>query len=197
MDTGALIIFLISCGLLGAALVAAYFILQERRRVWSELAAQTGLGFEPGNYWGRTMSVAGTYRGRALKLDTFRVRVGKNNSVFTRIVVQIENRPGLRLALNRQGLGRKIGKLLGQTEIQTGDDELDRLYFIKGQPEALVVRLLASGYLRQKLLATSFNNLNVEGPAVSYEKRGFQTDSEALLSIFGLLSDMADTIERM
>jgi hypothetical protein len=197
MDIGPLVVLLVTLGLLVTGLAVSYFILKERRRAWSELASQVGLGFEPGSYWGQTMCVAGTFRGRPLTLDTFRVRTGKNSVLYTRISVKIENRPGLSLALSKEGLGSKIGKLLGSAEIQTGDDELDRSYVIKGQPEASVVRLLSNGYLRQKILASSFNHLNVNDVAVSYDKRGFQSDPEALLTTFGLMSDLADTVERM
>ena len=42
------------------------FILRERRRAWSELAAQACLAFDPGSFWGHSMSVTGVLRGRNL-----------------------------------------------------------------------------------------------------------------------------------
>jgi hypothetical protein len=197
MDIGVFVALLVTLGSVFILLGVSYFILKERRRAWDELASQTGLSFEPGSFWGRTMSLTGTFRGRPLKLDTFRVQMGRNSVLFTRIRVKIENRNGVRLSLRKEGLGSKLGKLLGASDIQTGDDELDRRYMIKGQPQDFVVRLLSIVNLRQKILASSINAINVDEAGVSYEKRGFQANLEGLLAMFGLLSDLADAVERM
>ena len=177
--------------------VIAFLRYQTRRRAWSELAMRTGLTLESAGFLGLSQRVTGAYRGRALTLDTFTRRSGEHSTTYTRIVVPVNNASSLRLTLYEQGLLSEIGKLLGAQDIQTGDPELDRRFIIKGQPEDVIVRLLTSGGLYDKLLQARSLNLRVEGGQVRFEKRNIESDVDYLQSLFDLLSDLAEAVERV
>lgn len=182
---------------LAVIVVIAYLRYQARRRAWSELAARTGLTLEPAGFLGLSQRVTGAYRGRALTLDTFTRGSGKNSTAYTRIVAPVNNAASLRLALYEQGLLSEIGKLLGAQDIQTGDPELDRRFIVKGQPEDVVVRLLTLGGLDVKLLQARSLNLRLDGDQLRWEKRHVESDVDYLQSLFDLLSDLAEAVERV
>jgi hypothetical protein len=177
--------------------VIVFLRYQARRRAWGELAMRTGLTCEPAGFLGLSQRVTGAYRGRALTLDTFTRRSGEHSTTYTRIVVPVNNASSLRLELYEQGLLSEIGKLLGAQDIQTGDQELDRRFIIKGQPEDAIVRLLTSGGLYDKLLQARSLNLRVDGGQVRWEKRNVESDVDYLQSLFDLLSDLAEAVERV
>ena len=170
------------------------YSLQSRRRAWSELAARTGLTFESGSFWG-TPTVTGTYRG--LTLDTFTRSSGKSSTTYTRIVLFVNNQANLYLAMYEETIFSKIGKFFGTQDIQIGDDEFDRRFMIKGQPEEDVTRLLNDSTLRTKIMAARSLNIEVDGRELHFEERYVNLDLDYTQSLFDLLTDIAVGVEQI
>jgi hypothetical protein len=187
--------FLFVAGLLVVFGVIAYLRRQARQQAWSELAARTGLTFEPGGIFSRTV-VTGNYRGRPLTLDTFTRHSGKNSTTYTRIQLGVNNPSALSLAIYDENVLSKVGKALGVQDIQTGDDELDRRFIIKGQPEPVIASLFTSISLRQKLLEAHSVHVEVKGQQVYWQQRGAESNADYLQSLFDLLSDLAEAVDR-
>jgi hypothetical protein len=187
--------FLIVISLLVLFGVIAYLRRQARQQAWSELAARTGLTFEPGGIFA-PMVVAGNYRGRPLTLDTFTRRTGKNSTTYTRIQLGANNPSALSLAIYDENVLSKLGKALGMQDIQTGDDELDRRFTIRGQPEPMIISLLASISLRQQLLQARSVHVEVKGQQVYWQQRGAESNADYLQFVFDLLSDLAEAVGR-
>jgi hypothetical protein len=182
-------------GVLAIAVGIAFARWRVRLRAWSELAARSGLSLEPGNLFSPPR-VSGAYRGHHLRLDTFSRGTSKNRTTYTRIVVHLDNRAGVRLALYQEDVFNKIGKMFGQKDVQTGDEEIDRRFMIRCEPEMFAARLFTSINLRSKLLQARSLNLSVEGPELYFEQRGAETNGEYLQFLFDMLIDLAEFVER-
>jgi hypothetical protein len=142
--------------------------------------------------------MTGTYRGRSLTLDTFTRGGGADSAPtsYTRIVIFVNNQSHFYLALYEESVFSKIGKLFGAQDIQIGDEEIDRRFMIKGQPESVIVSLIATSGLHQKLLKARSLNLEMDGRELYFEEQGVEMDVNYLRFLFDLLSDMAEAIER-
>ncbi len=193
--TTTLLPFLLVVGILVLFTVLAYLRRQARQQAWSELAARTGLALEPGGIFS-PMRVTGYYRGRPLTLDTFTRSSGKSSTTYTRIRLGVNNPPALSLAIYDENVLSKIGKALGMQDVQTGDDELDRRFTIKGQPEPVIARLLTSIGLRQKLLEARSLHVEVKDRELHFEQRGAESNADHLQFLFDLLSDLAEAVDR-
>jgi hypothetical protein len=187
--------FLIVVGVLVLFAVLAYLRRLARQQAWSELAARTGLTFEPGGLFS-PMRITGTYRGHPLTLDTFTRRSGKNSTTYTRIMLSVNNPSALTLAIYDENVLSKVGKALGMQDIQVGDDELDRRFTIKGQPEPVIAGLLTSIGLRQKLLEARSLHVDVKDRELHFEQRGAESNADHLQFLFDLLSDLAEAVDR-
>ena len=190
-----LLLFLLVIGLLVAFVVLAYLRRQARQQAWSELAAHTGLTFEPGGLFS-PMRITGAYRGHALTLDTFTRRSGKNSTTYTRILLSVNNPSALSLAIYDENVLSKLGKALGMQDIQVGDDELDRRFTFKGQPQPVIAGLLTSIGLRQKLLEARSVHVEVKGQEVYWQQRGAESNADHVQFLFDLLSDLAEAVDR-
>jgi hypothetical protein len=197
MDSGEISIFVIVLGLMAIVVVFSIFNSRARQAGWREAASQAGLAYEPGSFWGKSPFISGVFHGRSLALDTFSTNTGKNRTTYTRLVVALENPAAISLSLSGEGLGSKMGKLVGMKEIQLGDAEFDSRFFVRGEPEMAVQRLLANSSLRQKLLDARSVNIEVHDRTIRYQKRGFESNPETLLSLFDLLSELSVNVERL
>jgi len=187
--------FLLVIGLLVIFGAIAYLRRQARQQAWGELAARTGLTFESGGLFS-PMRVTGTYRGHPLTLDTFTRSTGKNSTTYTRIQMGANNPSALSLAIYDENVLSKVGKALGMQDIQTGDDELDRRFTIKGQPEPMIASLFTSIGLRQKLLQARSVHVEVRGQQVYWQQRGAESNADHLQFLFDLLGDLAEAVDR-
>jgi hypothetical protein len=197
MDTGEISIFVIFFGLLAVILVFVFINRRARRAVWGELGSQLGLNYYPGNYWGKSPSVNGTYHGHSLVLDTFSRGAGNNRTVYTRIGVEVNNPTELILSISGEGVGSGLKKMFGAKEILVGDEALDAKLFIQGSPEMTVQRLLSGTSLRQKLLETQYLNIELKSKQIVYQKRGFEANPDKLLFVFNLMADIAEAVDRL
>lgn len=181
----------------GLAVWAAASILrrQVQRQAWNELASLAGLTFEPQGFFS-PMWVTGQYRGRNLVLDTCTRGRGRYSTVYTRILVSVNNSFGLSLELYEQSALGEIAQALGAQDIQAGNASLDRRFVIKGRPEDAIVSVLAAGNLSDKLMAARSVDIRVNGREVRFEQRGTELDIRYVQFLFDLLNDLADAIER-
>ena len=203
-DAGALLPFLAFCamqvlffaGIFALVFGALYFTRQAQQKAWGELAARTGLTFEPGGFFGPVPRVTGAYRSHSLTLDTFTRGSGKHRHTYTRIVLFVNNQANVYLALYQEGVFSKIGKFFGMQDIQVGDEEVDRKFIIKSKPENYAASLFTSISLRDQLLKTRTLNVEVDGRELTFEQMGLLTDVEYLKFLFDLLCQLAERVEQ-
>jgi hypothetical protein len=182
-------------GIVALVVGIAYFSRQARLRAWGELASRLGLTLEPGSFF-VSPRVTGTYRGRPLTLHTFTRGSGRHRHTYTRVHIGLENPAGIRFAVYQEGVFSAIGKLFGMQDVQIGDEELDRRFVIKSQPESFAASLVTSISLRGKLLQARSVNIEVEGGEVTHTQHGVLMDVEYLRFVFELLCEVADFVGR-
>jgi hypothetical protein len=182
-------------GFVVVAVVVAYTTRRARTRAWEELSFRHGLTLEPGSFF-VSPRLTGGYRGHQLTLDTFTRRTGKSSTIYTRIVLFVNNQDNVYFALYEEGVFSKIGKFFGSEDVQIGDEEVDRRFIIKSRPEGFAVRVFTSIGLRSRLLQARRLNIEVDGRELYFEQVGSLTDAEYLQFLFDLLSEMADFVER-
>jgi len=187
---------LLTLALIGLVMVINYFIIQGRRKAWQDLSERIGAAYEAGNYWFGRPQVSGVYQQHRFKLDSFTRSTGKSSTTYTRLVVELNSTSGLVLSIQQEGFFSKIGKALGRKEIQLDDEEIDRRFVIKGQPETEVRRVLSSLGMRQRLLEAPELHVNIKDQAVRHEKRGFETDPNTLIALLDVLCALANAIDR-
>ncbi len=189
---------LLGLGLIALILVIRLVVVAIRRKAWSGLAERAGLSFAPGNFFGRGMSVSGLYRSGPLRMEPFVFRSGRSSSTYTRITLPTPGAPSdFFLLINTEGIFSRLGKLLGMKDIQTGDEDLDRRFLIRGKPEADVVRLLRSASLRPALLAAPSFQLRLENGQVDLQKQGVVVQHKALLALLDLAVSLAGEVDEM
>ncbi len=188
--------FLFFVGVLALVLGAIYFSRQAQRKAWGELAARTGLTFEPGSFLGGGARVTGAYHNHPLTLDTFTRGSGKSRTTYTRIVLFVDNPANIYLALYQESVFSKIGKFFGMQDFQIGDEEVDRRFIIKSKPESFAASLFTSISLRQQLLQARVLNVEVDGRELTFEQVGLLNDVEYLKFLFDLLCQLAERVEQ-
>ena len=192
-------IILLQClffvGVFALVFAVAYFGRRAQQTAWSDLAARTGLTFEPGGFFGPVPRVTGAYRGHPLTLDTFTRGSGKNRTTYTRIVLFVNNAANVYLALYQESVFSKIGKFFGMQDIQIGDEEIDRRFIIKSKPESFAASPFTSISLRQQLLQARVLNVEVDGRELTFEQVGVLKEAEYLKFLFDLLSQLAEKVE--
>jgi hypothetical protein len=182
---------------IGVALIAIVFTVianQARMRAWTELAERTGLQLTGGGMFSRPR-LEGSYRGHSTSLYTFTRHTGKSSHTYTVVEVQVNPSTAFELAIFKQSLLSQVGKLMGMKDIEIGDEELDRRFVFRGQPEADIRRLLASGSLRQKLLDSSNLNIRLEGQALKHTQGGVERNVDRLQALFDLMVELAEGID--
>jgi hypothetical protein len=184
----------------GALIFATFFGLlhwsqQAHTQAWQEVATRAHLTFVPGNLFKRP-HVVGTFRERALKLNTYMTGGAKNRSSWTRITLAVNNPADVYLSLHDEGVLSAIGKMLGAEDVQTGDEEFDRRFVVKSRPPTFATELFAWRGLRLRLMQARSLNVEVKGSELCFEKRGIEKDVNNLLFLFDLLYDLAEAVEQ-
>jgi hypothetical protein len=165
-------------------------------QIWRELAARTGLTYERGVGQLRPRLV-GMYRNRTLTSDV--IEMGGNSPFpveYSRVVLPINNQANIYMKLSTKGKSIKTDKFL-----ETPQKEFDRQW-VTSRPADFAINLFDSTDLRQRLLqAPYWFEIKVDRHKIHFEG-GFVAmgmtfiDPSTLQSVFDLLSDLADAIEK-
>jgi hypothetical protein len=169
------LVLILSVGLTVLAVAFTIMRVRAQRRIWQELA--------------------GVYRGRSLNQYVITRGTSKNRTSYTIVALGLRQPTGMTFSIYEENVFNRIGKALGKSDIQTGDQEMDDRFIIQGQPEIDMQHLLAQFNVRQRLLDTPHLNLKLDGNRLIFERQGVQTNVEYLQKVFDLLSELADGVE--
>ena len=163
--------------LLVIALVIWAAVIQQRRTDANlqKLAAQLGLEFRPARNWLGRSSIAGTFRGKNVRIFNYVTGSGKSQTKWSAVTAALAMPSPLTFKLKKQGFSTKIAELFGAHEITVGDAEFDKVWFIQtNQPEFMRAALIPE--LRAKLMAVLRAGLSgafeLQGGAVKYAEVG-------------------------
>ena len=181
-------------------LFALWFTLYQRRQIeaWPDLAAHTGLTFEPAGClgWRGWPRVHGRYHGRALELSAQGETLTESVVRNTRIGVAVDNPAGASLTLLMAVAPAAGERSRPRGRIQVGDPAFDGTFLVDSQPPELATSLLAAEALRQRLLRLrKGTSVGLWGQELWLERPGVERDVEALQALFDLVCDLADGVE--
>ena len=121
--------------------------------------------------------VSGEWRGKRVEIFPYTTGSGKSQQQWCAVSAAPLADGGLIFTMQRQGLGTKVMELFGAKEIQVGDAEFDRMWFIQtNQPDFFRVALLPE--LRGKIDALASETgirggrFQLEKGAVRYAEQG-------------------------
>ncbi|MFL7793378.1 MAG: hypothetical protein AB8I69_14650 [Anaerolineae bacterium] len=174
-------------------------------RAWSELTSRTGLTAQAvdRSLWAHLGSfrieraLAGVYYGRQVTVSQFRAtrkksRAPNKNERYraTEVQTQVTTAPDAWLRIQPcLALGKK-------SVAEISDEELERRFLIKSQPEGLAKQVLASQPIRQKLMALPwFDQFLLHMGRLQWEKNGVVTRVEDFERAMELVVDMANVVE--
>jgi hypothetical protein len=175
------------------------------RGAWGELTRRTGLRLQPvktsalGRLAGYRYerALAGTYRGRDVAVYQYRVkqRDSELDSMhtshrYTTVNVSVRAIPDTWLTVQPMlALGKK-------PLAEISDEELERRFSIRSQPEGFARAVLASQNVRRQLMdLASFNRVIFNQGRLSCERSGVVTRADDLERTIEVLSDLADAVE--
>jgi hypothetical protein len=171
----------------------------------SRLAEELGLTMTPPRVtfglFHSSPHASGERRGKRLEIYTYATGSGKSRTTWSALSAQPRADGGLKFKLTRQGLGSKFAQLFGTKEIQVGDPEFDRAWFIEtNRPEFFSAALLPE--LRTKLSAAATGGSRIsfkleQGKVVYAEAGGFFNDDRCrrFLALADVACDLADIAE--
>lgn len=139
---------------------------------------------------------AGVIRGKPVKLYNFTTGSGKSRVTWAALAVTPAATGGLKFKLSRQGLGTKVMELFGTKEVQVGDPQFDREWFIQtNQPEFFAAALLPE--IQQKILPLR-GKWELADNVLVYVEQGTFADNHRcarFATAVGAACDLADIAE--
>ncbi len=188
-----------ACG--GIAITVALFGLavvlkqrQNRQRAWQQVAAQHGLSYAASG-WPAQPSLTGKYRGRSLVVKTKdNYLAGRHRIVRTDVIVDLKAPIPLTLTVAKKSLLQQAGEGLVSSPRPTGDNFIDHLYDVQGNPPEAALALLRAPALRPLLETTRFINVTLSGASLAYHENELIDDCQALLDY---VCDWADAVEAL
>ena len=178
-----------------------YILYRDRRKhadAWHEAARRAGLTFnEPKWILGRP-TLSGDWHGRALRVYTVTRGVPGSamggSTSYMRIEMAARLPEGRLISISERDFLSQLGRPGEETRI--GNAEFDQRFVARGEPPEFVRGLLASSGLRRMLLQARYVNIETAEEKIRYSQLNIETDVETMLSLFALLFDVAEAIER-
>jgi len=172
-----------------------------KERAWRQLADRAGLScrVQGSPFFGYTVSVLGQFRNRPVALSTF--KQGKSQVPSTRIEMEVQNGGSASLRLRGPFTPHEAAVDLGVNELFQSTDARQfghqQRFFIRSRPLHIVTNLYNSETLRNQLSQIeTLINIELEGNKLQFDSLGVLGDLDFLYSMFDLLSNLADIIER-
>ena len=162
---------------------------QKRDAAWMQLASEIGAEFIKGGFM-RASKVQARVKDWTVTLDTHSVPSGDSSDIYTRIRAPFENKDGYQFTVARKGLVSKLDKALGAKDIETGDPEFDKDFYIRGKDESKLRAVFANLRIRQLIEGQKSIRLGVKESELVFETQGVIKDVERLKSLFELLREM-------
>jgi cbb3-type cytochrome oxidase subunit 3 len=151
--------------------------------------------------WQDLPEVRGVRRNKHVRIYKFTTRAGKSSIEWAAVLAQPATPSNLVFKLTPQGLGTKLSALFGAKEIEVGDPEFDRRWFIEtNAPDYFRAALLPE--LRGRLLAImkagGTGTYEMTGEGVRYCEKGSFRDrkrAERFVEIVEAVCDLVDVSE--
>ena len=170
-------------------IIWAVIARQKRDAAWAQLASEIGAEFIKGGFM-RASKVQARIKDWNVTLDIHSVPSGDSIDTYTRIRAPFENKDGYQFTVARKGLVSKLDKALGAKDIETGDAEFNKDFYIRGKDESKVRAVFANLRIRQLIEGQESIRLGIKNNELLFETQGVIKDVERLKSLFELFREM-------
>ena len=170
-------------------IIWAVIARQKRDAAWAQLASEIGAEFIKGGFM-RASKVQARIKDWTVTLDIHSVPSGDSSDTYTQIRAPFENKDGYQFTVARKGLVSKLDKALGAKDIETGDAEFDKDFYIRGKDESKVRAVFANLRIRQLIEGQESIRLGIKNNELLFETQGVIKDVERLKSLFELFREM-------
>lgn len=179
----------------------AWLGVDQARRAHANLArVAQSLGLpmpaRPTGFFGRLTvpAVMGLLRGRPVRIFNYTTGSGKSRTTWCAVGVGLSNPGRFTLAISREGVLTRVGRVFGVDDVATGDAAFDEQFYIKSSDPAYVQAALIPEVRAQFTAAwKSRGRLQVEGDEVRYAEPG-QFSSDHICRRIPALLELAQSI---
>jgi hypothetical protein len=166
---------------------------RQARHTWRAFAAAKGLREEQRGS-PATIRLKGLNRGYPFVLERVVRRRGNSHQTFTHVHLSLMGLPrGLRI--QRRTSLRRLARLLGGGDIESGDDQFDQVFTVTGREPEDVRRFLTAE--RRQVLRESYEDLEdlrIDEGGLHWERRGVVRELEVLERVYARLGQLALTL---
>jgi hypothetical protein len=182
-----------------------------KANAWKEVALQLGKNarFEKVDFWSN-LKLFYTHQNWEFLLKTRTSRSNNHSATFTTLKVPFAASSDFRFRITQEGIFSAVGKYLNFNDIETNDKKFDNEFYIKGNDETLVKRMLIDDSIRKIMLSLKEMDLEVTADTGSwgtdlphrvlilkYECLGVIKDVNTIEKILILLSKILDRLLEM
>ena len=132
---------------------------KEKPNVWKEFSKIIDGVFIKGKSWHSDKTEI-EYRNSRIVFENYTLWSGKYNTEMTRVYVSFISIDDFRFEICRNGLVRRIEKLLGAQDIEIGREEFDKAFVLKSNNEYKIKKLLQNQKVRSYL--ENLKELNIQ-----------------------------------
>lgn len=161
-----------------------------KKEIWEALSNEIRGRYDAGSFWVGD-HVEALHGNWTLYLDTYTVSAGNTHVTYTRMRAPFVNPSGVRFKIYRKGFFSEMGKALGGQDLETGYEEFDEAFIIKGNQEVMVRRLFSDQEVRQLLMAMKTVQLEVKPDEGAFGPRYGEEEDVLTFMVPGILKDMA------
>ena len=168
-------------------------MIPETENPWKTFATNIGATYKLSEEG--TSLVTGSYKNYPFILKMIFIQAApKVNLFLTHFKVLMKNKNKLKFKIYREGILQKLTKLFGTQDIIFNDRSFNKKYIIEGSHEEIVKEIISPN-IRAKVIELGEILLIFDGETFIYEQAGKIIDSNRLLFILEMLTQIADKVE--
>lgn len=160
-----------------------------KKEIWEALSNEIRGRYDAGSFWvgDHVEAVHGNW---TLYLDTYTVSAGNTHVTYTRMRAPFVNPSGVRFKIYRKGFFSEMGKALGGQDLETGYEEFDEAFIIKGNQEETVRRIFSDQEVRRLLMDMKTVQLEVKPDEGAFGPRYGDEEDVLTFMVPGILKEI-------
>jgi len=169
------------------------FLGPSKRQVWRAVANELRASFVDGAF---ILQDAIVYRWEMvpIRLAVSTYYNGENTQYTTRMTAQTSCRE--KFSIYRTGIMSFFGRALGLQDIETGNQNFDQSFVIKGDDPEFIRKLLADSYLREMIASQPDFDLSVSGSMkLTFTYDGVLKAPDRIVRLFELFIELLQRLE--
>lgn len=139
---------------------------------------------------GRRWDMSGTYNSVKVHIYPILRQQGRRAVAYTKVVALFKKNFNAGLQISKEGFFSKMGKALGGQDLQTGNEEFDKKFIIKGTNESVILALLQKPEVQKAIsdLFAANGDAFINDEGFGIERLGTITKEEVYRSLLDQLA---------